>query len=299
MRYKLLILLIFLGSQIVQSQDWLVPDDRSEVLATFEFTDSVRGAGATVYLLNCKSCHGDPGKGNYQALNPIPGDPATDKIQVNSDGALYYKISEGRGLMPSFKRILSPDDIWSVISYIRSFNPSYTQIVSMASQLSNLKWSKIKILVDLVEEDHKLIANLTGLEGDKWTPVPGTEVSLTAKRYFGMISLDDPRISDNSGRVIFDVPDDLPGDSLGGVQLRVKLTDIELFGDIKKDTILNIGTATLVPPLNRDRAMWNVNRMAPVWLIFAYAGLVLTVWSFIFYVLFRLRAIHSEGEDEE
>lgn len=299
MRYKLLILLIFLGSQLVQSQDWNVPDDRSEILATFEFTDSVRAAGAAVYLLNCKSCHGDPGKGNYQSLNPIPGDPATDKIQVNSDGALYYKISEGRGLMPSFKRILSPDDIWNVISYLRSFNPSYTQVVSMASRLSNLKWSQIKILVNLVMEDHKLIAKLTGLEGDKWTPVPGTEVSLTAKRYFGMIALDDPKISDKSGTAIFEVPDDLPGDSLGGVQLRVKLTDIELFGDIKKDTILNIGTATLVPPLNRDRAMWNINRKAPVWLIFAYAGLVLTVWGFIFYVLFRLRTIHSEGEDED
>jgi mono/diheme cytochrome c family protein len=299
MRYKLLILLIFLGHQLVRSQDWDVPQDRSEILATFEFTDSVRTAGEGIYLLNCKSCHGDPGKGNYQALNPIPGDPASDKIQVNSDGALYYKISEGRGLMPSFKRILSPDDIWSVISYIRSFNPGYTQAVSMASQLSNMKWSEIKILVDLVEEDHKLIARLTGLEGDKWTPVPGTELSLTAKRYFGMIALDNPKISDEKGMAIFEVPDDLPGDSLGLVQLTVKLTDIELFGDIKKDTVLNIGTATLLPPLNSQRAMWNINRKAPVWLILAYTGVVLTVWGFIFYVLFRLRAIHKEGEDEE
>jgi hypothetical protein len=45
--------------------------------------------------------------------------------------------------------------------------------------------------------------------------------------------------------------------------------------------------------------MWNSNRKAPVWLIISYFGVVLSVWGFIFLVLFRLRTIYNEGEDEE
>lgn len=299
MRSRLLILLILFGQQIVLAQKWEVPEDRSDKLSTFEFTDATRSAGEATYALDCKSCHGDPGKGNYQALNPVPGDPATEKIQINSDGSLHYKISEGRGLMPSFKRILSPDDIWNVISFIRSFNPDYKQVLASASKLTNLKWSEIKILADLIEENHQLVTRLIGLEGEKWTPVPDTEIRLTAKRYFGSMTIDGPKISNSKGEAIFDISEELPGNSEGEIELTLQLTDFELFGDLKKDTTLNIGTATLAPPLNQERAMWNINRKSPVWLILAYTIVVLTVWGFIFYVLFRLRAIHKEGEDEK
>ena len=158
-----------------------MPEDRKSRLSTFEFTEASISAGEELYTFNCKSCHGDPGKGNYQALNPLPGDPASEKIQNNSDGALQYKISEGRGLMPSFKRILSQDDIWNLVAYIRSFNPDYTQALAVVSKLTNLKWSEIKIELKLMAEEKKLLTRLVGLEGDKWTPVPGTEVRLLAE----------------------------------------------------------------------------------------------------------------------
>lgn len=299
MRYYIIILLLLTATSLAFAQEWEVPEDRMDRLSTFEFSETSVSAGERVYTLNCKSCHGDPGKANYQALNPVPGDPVSDKIQHNSDGALQFKISEGKGLMPSFKRILTPDDIWNLISYIRSYNQDYKQTVGLTRKLTNLKWSEIKILINLMPEEHHLVTKLIGLEGDKWTPVPDTEVRLLVKRYFGSMQLDNPRLSDNKGEVVFDVSGDLPGDSTGMIDLTVQLGDIELFGDIRKDTSLNIGVASYAPPLNLERAMWNVNRKAPLWLIFAYFGVVLTVWGFIFYVLFKLRDIHREGGDEK
>ena len=41
----------------------------------------------------------------------------------------------------------------------------------------------------------------------------------------------------------------LPGIVKGSIELTAQLTDIELFGEIKRDTNMNIGTATLAPPL--------------------------------------------------
>jgi hypothetical protein len=299
MKYHILIFILLLGSRLAFPQEWEVPPDRDKRLSPFEFSELTVSSGESIYNLNCKLCHGDPGKGNFQPLDPAPGDPATEKVQINSDGSLQFKISEGRGLMPSFKRVLNPDDVWNVISYIRSFNPNYTQSVAVARKLTNLKWSDIKIFLEHNKEEHSLVAQLVGLEKDEWTPVPDTEVRLLAKRYFGDMPVDMPRISDSKGEVVFDVSDELAGDSTGGIEVIVQLTDFELFGDLRKDTILQIGHATLAPPLNKDRAMWNVNRKAPIWLIIAYPGVVLAVWSLIFFVLFRLRAIYREGEDVE
>lgn len=300
MRYYLIIILILASnlSLLAQQEKWETPADRTGRLAPFEFSDASVTAGEGIYALNCKSCHGDPGQGNYQPLVPVPGDPATDKIQDNSDGDLQYKIAEGRGLMPSFKRVLSEDDIWNVIAYIRSFNNSYTQQVAVVQKLTNLKWSQIKILFTHNPAEHTVKATLKGLEGEAWTPVPGAGVMLSAKRYFGDLPLDGQVVTDENGDAIFNFPADLPGDSEGRVTLSASLTNTDLFGIISKDTVIAAGINGYRPPLTESRAMWNVNRKAPVWLLFAYPGVVLAVWSLIFYVLFQVRKIYFEGEDE-
>jgi mono/diheme cytochrome c family protein len=41
--------------------------------------------------------------------------------QKQSDGSLFYKISEGREDMPSFKKkIPDEEDIWSIVNYLRT-----------------------------------------------------------------------------------------------------------------------------------------------------------------------------------
>ncbi|MEE4114909.1 MAG: cytochrome c [Marinilabiliaceae bacterium] len=294
----ILLLTILLVPSLLFSQEWIVPEDRAAQLSPFEFSSESFSAGESVYMLNCKSCHGDPGKANYQALVPAPGDPASEKFQLNSDGSLQFRISEGHGLMPSFKKVLSPNDIWNVISYIRSFNDNYKQEVALISKLSNVKWSEIKIILDTDSDKHLVTAEVTGLEGKEWTPVPNTEVSISALRYFGDLTIDRPKMTDESGTVAFEMPHDLPGDSTGNILLTARLTDIDLFGEIITQKELAIGLPTDVPALNSQRAMWNIGRKAPVWLLMAYPGVVLTVWAFIFFVLLQLRKVYHLGEDE-
>lgn len=298
MKNQLIISLFLLISVPLYAQEWEVPNDRKSRLSSFEFTEESEKAGKDIYDLNCKVCHGDPGKGNIQALVPPPSDPVSDKVQLNTDGSLQFKISEGRGLMPSFSKILSPDDIWNIISYIRSFNDNYTQSIELVQKLSNVKWSEIKIGLGVDPENKSLKAIVTGLEGEEWTPVPNTEVRLSAKRYFGSLTLDVPKLSDSEGTVVFQLPGDLPGDKEGFVDLRAQLTDIELFGEISTDYKYNFGVHTDEPSLTENRAMWNTARKAPVWLLIAYPGVVLAVWTLIFFVLFQIRKIYNQGEEE-
>jgi len=298
MKRSLILLIILMAGLTNTAQDWEVSEDKQQRLAPFAFNDQSVTAGEELYNTNCLSCHGNPGQGNYQQLDPIPGDPATEKIQSNSDGSIYYKIYEGKGLMPSFRNILSPDEIWEIVAYIRSFNNSYEQLVAEVQKLENVRWSEIKILLALNSENKELTATVKGLEEDRWTPVPNTGLMVAAERYFGQLQIDEEKLTDEKGMASFTYPENIKGDTLGQVKLRSMLTDQDLFGRVSIDTTFSIGMLNDAPPLDKERALWNSNKKAPLWLIISYISVVLTVWGFIFYVLFQLRRIYFAGKNE-
>lgn len=78
--------------------------------------------GKKVADVNCVSCHGAKGKGDGAAalaLNPKPADWTSAKVQAESDGEIFWKISTGRGAMPAWN-FLPERDRWALVRYIRS-----------------------------------------------------------------------------------------------------------------------------------------------------------------------------------
>jgi mono/diheme cytochrome c family protein len=79
-------------------------------------------AGKKLADTNCASCHGNSGKGDgpaAAALNPKPADWTSAKVQGESEGSLFWKISNGRGPMPPWKH-LSDKDRWDLVAYVKS-----------------------------------------------------------------------------------------------------------------------------------------------------------------------------------
>lgn len=290
-----LILCLMLVPSFAQGQDWVVPEDRRTRLSTFPFTDETRKEGERLYQINCHSCHGDPGKNNFIALQPSPGDPATDKIQRNSDGEIFHKVSTGRGQMPSFRSVLTTEEIWKVVSFIRSFNRDYVQKVMQVITSSAYPGAVIsmRLAYDDAARLVSVVATATGETGS--VPVTGAGVRLLAKRYFGMLQVDEEKVTDSNGTALFTVPDGLPGDTAGNVSLSAQFTDEQTFGSVSKDTVLMAGAVTVPVSLTAKRAMWNTVRKAPVWVILAYGLGVLAVWGFILLVMLKLRDIFTVG----
>ena len=79
--------------------------------------------GKELYIKNCKSCHGDAGKGDGTKAGNLDINcgnfclPAFVKI---TDGELFWKITEGRKPMPTFSKKLTPTERWSIVNYIRT-----------------------------------------------------------------------------------------------------------------------------------------------------------------------------------
>lgn len=102
---------------------WTAPKHYQEMTNPVPAEDASVKTGAALYKQHCSSCHGVGGKGNGPAsvaLNPRPADHTKPDFQKQSDGTLFWKISEGRGAMPQWKNTLSVTDRWKLVLFIRS-----------------------------------------------------------------------------------------------------------------------------------------------------------------------------------
>ena len=283
-------------SSLIFCQEWVVPADRANRLSTFPFNDENRESGEKIYTVNCMSCHGTPGKGNYIDLVPSPGDPATDKIQRNRDGEIFYKIFSGRGQMPSFRSVLTTNEIWYVVSFIRSFNSTYKQQIMPVITSSAYPGAEIILNIFYKPGDTLITLSALAVKEDQKVPVTDAAVRLFVERTFGTLQIDDEKITGKEGLAVFRIPDDLPGDTAGNVMVSARFADEEIFGSVAKDTVLQAAVKITPVSLVAERAMWNNVRKAPVWVILTYAIGMLLVWGFILLVLLKLRDIYIIGK---
>jgi mono/diheme cytochrome c family protein len=110
-----------------QSVSWTVPRAAVNVQNPLAKDAASIKNGSTLYKAYCSPCHGDKGKGDGAAsasLNPKPADHTSEMVQAESDGTLYYKISEGHAhtAMPPFKAVLSADQRWALINFMRTLS---------------------------------------------------------------------------------------------------------------------------------------------------------------------------------
>lgn len=74
--------------------------------------------GQRIYNQQCADCHGADGKGS------MPGVPnfTLGQTLLQSDSTLANIISTGKNVMPGFEGILTQQQIYDVISYIRTLH---------------------------------------------------------------------------------------------------------------------------------------------------------------------------------
>lgn len=295
-KYIFKIVFLLLLAPHVSAQEWIVPADKKNRLSTFPFSDETRKAGERLFTINCMSCHGTPGKGTFLALVPPPGDPASEDFQKNNDGEIFYKVSTGRQQMPSFKSVLSSTEIWNIISFIRSFNPSYKQEVMKVVTSSAYPGAEIKIALEYNQADSTIVFTAKAITDNSTNPVTDAAVKIFVHRYFGLLQIDEEKTTDNKGSAVFIIPDKLPGDTAGSILISARFSNEELFGSVSKDTLISAAVKTIPVSLVAERAMWNNVRKAPLWVILAFSLGLLSVWGVILIVLMKLRDIFIIGE---
>jgi mono/diheme cytochrome c family protein len=297
LRFLFLFLLICGTGIVVRAQapggDWVVPEPAKARVSPFRFTPDNINQGDLLFQRNCRACHGDPGKSNFAKIVPEPGDPASGKFQKQTDGEIFYRITTGKIPMPSFKSTLSEPERWSLISYIRSFNKSYKQPDTVQKgafipkdvrlQMScDYKLKRIYVLCKEVIKDHPA------------KPLEGVNIQLSAVRYFGNLPLSGPKASGQDGLVVFDFPQNIPGDRNGYLTLLSEVNDdTGLLGDAEVKLSVKAGVPAQPVSLRADRAMWNTRDRAPVWIILVFSFSVIAVWGIIIYIVLALGKVRK------
>jgi len=110
---------------LVQSKKWEVPAKYKSMKNPTDAKDKENIAeGKALYAKQCSSCHGKKGLGDGTKAPDLKGDLgdfSSAASQKQTDGEMFYKMTEGRDDMPSFKKkIASDEDRWLVVNYVRT-----------------------------------------------------------------------------------------------------------------------------------------------------------------------------------
>lgn len=100
----------------------LVPSDYSGLKNPLGL--QAASAGAAIFKTNCVSCHGEQGLGDGPASQVLDPKPA-NLVQLNkvaADDFLFWRINTGVDgtVMPAWKGVLTEEQIWQVVAYIRT-----------------------------------------------------------------------------------------------------------------------------------------------------------------------------------
>jgi len=137
---KIFLFVWFLGSFWAYAQNaWTVPKEAEMIQNPLPTDTATIQKGEKIYQSLCAGCHGKTGKGDVpamQSLHPKPTNFHTPAFQNQPDGAIFWKLSEGRGMMASYKNMLSEEDRWAVVHYLRTFKSNNSKETGDAQPVS-------------------------------------------------------------------------------------------------------------------------------------------------------------------
>ncbi len=102
---------------------WKAPEYADKLVNRLTDLAEASKKGKEIFDVQCAICHGPEGKGDGAAgmgLTPRPANLTSERVQSQSDGAIYWKITTGKPPMASYKGTFSKKQRWQLVTYIRT-----------------------------------------------------------------------------------------------------------------------------------------------------------------------------------
>lgn len=86
-------------------------------------------AGQKLFEDNCEECHGVGGRGDGPSALDLDGPKPVDLVasaKRHTDGELFGLIYYGRPDMPTWRKVLTGEQVWNIVHYVRSLGGKMT-----------------------------------------------------------------------------------------------------------------------------------------------------------------------------
>lgn len=103
---------------------WTAPASAKEIQNPLKSNADAVAAGEKLFKQQCATCHGNTGKGDGPAgkyLGKKLPDFSSSDFAGQSDGEIFWKITNGNSPMPTFSTMLTEQQRWQVVNFIRTF----------------------------------------------------------------------------------------------------------------------------------------------------------------------------------
>jgi mono/diheme cytochrome c family protein len=122
--FGLVSFLVFSLMSFKLNETWKAPATAKSIANPLKSNSEATAEGKKLYSNMCAVCHGNKGRGDGIAgmtLKPRPSNLTQALVQDQTDGEIYWKLTEGRAPMASYKELLTEEQRWQLVNYLRTF----------------------------------------------------------------------------------------------------------------------------------------------------------------------------------
>jgi len=104
-------------------QQWPAPPEAGQLVNPVKNRPNAAETGRALYLQKCVDCHGREGKGNgwmSRTVARAPTNLASQMVQANTDGELFWKVTNGRPPMPAHRARFDDEQRWYIVAFLRT-----------------------------------------------------------------------------------------------------------------------------------------------------------------------------------
>jgi mono/diheme cytochrome c family protein len=109
-------------------QQWQAPAEAANLVNPVKSKPDAAKLGREFYMQKCVDCHGKAGQGNGWMSASVgrngkklpPTNLASQMVQANTDGELFWKITNGRSPMPVHRVRFDDEQRWYIVTFLRT-----------------------------------------------------------------------------------------------------------------------------------------------------------------------------------
>ncbi len=161
----------------------------------------------------------------------------------------------------------------------------------MEATEGELSIQKAALVITPIKDDSLLNVKAKLTDAVTGTPVTKATVGIFVKRAFFPLKVGEGT-TDENGEVTIEVPKNLPGDAKGNITLIARLDENEIYGNVEADSQQPWGAAVSDKAAIQPRALWSTH--PPIWMLFTFLILVITVWGHYIVIIFELFRLRKE-----